>query len=81
MTSYDATSTLPLQKSFVNGAYVDSTSGEAFETRHPGNDQVICQVETAGHAEVDAAVAAAKAAFTGWSQTPAAERGAVPAAR
>jgi len=77
MNHYNAQSTLPLQKSFVNGAAIDSTSGKRFETRHPGNDQVICEVETAGQAEVDAAVAAAKAAFEVWSNTPAVERGAI----
>jgi len=77
MSHYDAQSTLPLQKSFVGGAYIDSTSGSTFETRHPGNDQVICKVETAGQAEVDAAVSAASAAFETWSQMPAAERGAI----
>lgn len=77
MSHYNAQSTLPLQKSFVNGAALASTSGKRFETRHPGNDQVICEVETAGQAEVDAAVAAAKAAFEVWSNTPAAERGAI----
>ena len=53
MSHYNAQSTLPLQKSFVNGAALASTSGKRFETRHPGNDQVICEVETAGQAEVD----------------------------
>lgn len=77
MSHYNAQSRLPLQKSFVNGAALASTSGKRFETRHPGNDQVICEVETAGQAEVDAAVAAAKAAFEVWSNTPAAERGAI----
>ncbi len=77
MSHYNAQSTLPLQKSFVNGTAIDSNSGKRFETRHPGNDQVICEVETAGQAEVDAALASAKAAFEVWSNTPAAERGAI----
>ena len=77
MSHYDASSSLPIQKSFVGGAFIDSTSGNSFETRHPGNDHVICEVETAGQAEVDAAVAAASAAFETWSQMPAAERGAI----
>lgn len=74
---YDAQTTLPTQRSFVNGDYIDSTSGKSFVTRHPGNDQVICEVEEAGTVEVDAAVAAAQAAFDSWSRTPAAERGAI----
>lgn len=74
---YGPKTTLPMQQSYVNGEFVASTSGQSFATRHPGNDDVICHVETAGQAEVDKAVAAAKAAFDDWSQTPPAERGAV----
>ena len=72
---YGPASTLPTQQSYVGGAYVSSASGKKFETRHPGNDHVICEVEQAGKQEVDAAVAAAVAAFESWSRTPAAERG------
>jgi betaine-aldehyde dehydrogenase len=67
--------TLPRQKSYIGGGNVSNASGETFETRHPGNDLVICEVEKAGNAEIDAAVAAARQAFEGWSRTPAAERG------
>ena len=74
---YGPKTTLPVQQSYVNGAFLDSTSGQSFATRHPGNDDVICHVELAGPAEVDKAVSAAKAAFDDWSQTPAAERGAI----
>ena len=70
-------STLPTQQSYVGGRYIKSSSGETFECRYPGDDHVVCNVEVAGSTEVDAAVAAAKAAFPGWSQTPAAERGAI----
>ncbi len=72
---YGPDTTLPTQQSYVRGAYVASTSGKTFKTRHPGNDNVICDVEEAGGAEIDAAVAAAIDAFESWSQTPAAERG------
>ena len=69
--------TLPTQKSYINGEYVSSQDGATFETRHPGNDQRICEIEIAGQAEVDRAVAAASAAFEAWSETPAVERGAI----
>ncbi len=72
---YDAKSTLPTQQSYIAGDYFFNAGGETFETRHPGNDRVICEVETAGQREVDAAVTAATAAFEPWSRTPAAERG------
>jgi len=74
---YGPTTTLPVQQSFVAGAYLPSESGQHFETRHPGNNHVICEVAVAGKREVDCAVAAAKKAFESWSTTPAAERGKV----
>lgn len=72
---YAADTKLPTQQSFIGGGYVASTSGETFETRHPGNDSVICDVEVAGATEVDQAVAAAKEAFESWSGMPASARG------
>ncbi|MEM7431526.1 MAG: betaine-aldehyde dehydrogenase [Pseudomonadota bacterium] len=74
---YAANSTLEIQQSYVDGQYLASTSGKSFPVRYPGTDNVICHVETAAQAEVDAAVAAAKRAFKDWSQRPAAERGAI----
>lgn len=74
---YGPDTVLATQKSYVGGAYRDSTSGHTFETRHPGNDRIVCEVEIAGSAEVDAAVTAARTAFPSWSQTPASERGAI----
>ncbi|NND81322.1 MAG: betaine-aldehyde dehydrogenase [Gammaproteobacteria bacterium] len=72
---YNAGSTLPTQQSFINGKFHANQSGATFDTLYPGNRQVICAVEIAGQAEVDAAVAAAKAAFPAWAATPAVERG------
>jgi betaine-aldehyde dehydrogenase len=73
--TYGPDTTLPLQRSFVNGEYLASKSGATFPCRHPGNENLICDVETAGTEEVDQAVAAASAAFKSWSRTPAVERG------
>ena len=74
---YHQQSTLERQRSFVNGRFVSSNSGATFQTQHPGTGHVICDVEVADPALVDAAVAAAEQAFIAWSQTPAAERGAI----
>lgn len=74
MIIVDADTTLPVQQSFIDGAFVASTSGETFETRHPGTNRVICEVEQAGEREVDLAVAAARRGFEVWSATPAMER-------
>jgi betaine-aldehyde dehydrogenase len=72
---YGPKTTLPTQQNYVRGAYLASTSGKTFVTRHPGNEHDICEVEEAGQREIDEAVAAARAAFQSWSETPAAERG------
>ena len=74
---YDKTSTLERQRSFINGDFVSSLSGETFQSRHPGTGHVICDVEIADNHLIDAAVASAHAAFAAWSETPAAERGAI----
>lgn len=74
---FDKTSTLSQQRSFIDGRYVSSSSGETFQTRHPGTGHVICDVEIADDHLVNAAVAAARAAFSPWAEMPAAERGAI----
>lgn len=74
-SKYSGSTTLPRQQNFIDGRFVRNQSGATFVTRHPGNDQRICEVETAGEAEVNAAVAAARDAFEGWSRTRAVERG------
>ena len=45
-----------------------------FETVNPATQEVLAEVASGGQAEVNAAVAAAKAAFPKWAGTPAAER-------
>ena len=49
-------------------------SDQSFETLNPATGERIDDVASAGAAEVNAAVAAAKAAFSAWSRTPAKER-------
>jgi len=60
---------------WIGGRRVESA--ETFETVSPLDGTVIAHVSRGGQAEVDAAVAAAKAAFVGWSKTTPAERSAV----
>ena len=45
-----------------------------FETVNPATQEVLAEVASGGEAEVNAAVAAAKAAFPKWAATPATER-------
>ncbi|MEJ0034708.1 MAG: aldehyde dehydrogenase family protein [Gammaproteobacteria bacterium] len=60
----------------IGGQRVPAQSGRYFDTVDPANEQVIAQVAAADAADIDAAVAAARAAFEGeWSHLRAAERG------
>jgi len=59
----------------IGGAAVPGTS--YFETVNPATQDVLAEVARGGEREVDAAVAAAKAAFPAWAGKPAAERAAL----
>ena len=50
---------------FINGEYVKNQSGKTYEKRNPVDNSLIGMVYEAGKPEVDAAVAAAKAALKG----------------
>jgi 5-carboxymethyl-2-hydroxymuconic-semialdehyde dehydrogenase len=52
----------------------DVPGQSSFETVNPATQAVLAEVATGGDAEVQAAVAAAKAAFPAWAGMPAAER-------
>ena len=53
------------------------SSADYFETVNPATQDVLAEVARGGEREVDAAVAAAKAAFPAWAGRPAAERAAL----
>jgi 5-carboxymethyl-2-hydroxymuconic-semialdehyde dehydrogenase len=56
----------------INGKSVPSAS--YFETINPATQEVLAEVASGGEAEVNAAVATAKAAFPAWAATPAPQR-------
>jgi 5-carboxymethyl-2-hydroxymuconic-semialdehyde dehydrogenase len=56
----------------IGGKAVSGSS--YFDTVNPATQEVLAEVARGGEAEVDAAVAAAKAAFPAWAGKPAAER-------
>ncbi|MBL0927275.1 MAG: aldehyde dehydrogenase family protein [Phycisphaerales bacterium] len=64
---------------FINGRFVDGKAGSrkdaTFETINPATEGVLARVTAAGEADVDAAVAAARAALPKWAALPARERG------
>ena len=59
----------------IGGAAVGSA--DYFETINPATQEVLAEVARGGAKEVDAAVAAAKAAFPSWAAKPATERAAL----
>ncbi len=68
--------TAPLCRNFINGRWVESHSGHTIERRNPANLKEVTSVAPLStREEVSAAVAAAKAAFPAWRDTPAPVRG------
>src|SRR5579884_1875797 len=60
---------------FVGGEAVEPASGEVRELREPATGEPLARAAMAGEADVDAAVAAARAALDCfWKETPATER-------
>jgi 5-carboxymethyl-2-hydroxymuconic-semialdehyde dehydrogenase len=59
----------------INGR--DTPGERYFETVNPATQEVLAEVARGGEAEVNAAVAAAKAAFPAWAGRPATERAAL----
>ncbi|MFK7919821.1 MAG: betaine-aldehyde dehydrogenase [Ilumatobacter sp.] len=74
MPFVNADTTLATVQSFIDGRYVDSSSGELFDAVYPATNRVICAVEQAGDAEIDAAVASAQRGFEVWSNMAALDR-------
>jgi acyl-CoA reductase-like NAD-dependent aldehyde dehydrogenase len=54
----------------IGGAWVDAQSGERFAVRSPVTGALLAEVPKCGPADVEAAVAAAKAAWPVWRHTP-----------
>jgi len=59
---------------YINGEWVDSSTGDTLDVINPATEQPIAQIAMGGQADVDRAVAAAKAAFETYSQTSKEER-------
>jgi betaine-aldehyde dehydrogenase len=68
-----------VKKMYINGEWVESISGETRNSINPANGDVLAAVAEGSAADVDRAVAAAKAAFYEgpWGSTPAQERAAL----
>jgi aldehyde dehydrogenase (NAD+) len=60
---------------FINGQFTTPKSKKWFDSISPGNEQKVTEIALANEADVNAAFAAANAAFPKWSKTSGAERG------
>ncbi len=59
---------------YINGAWVAPQAGTDFDVIDPSTEEACAVISLAGEADTLAAIAAAKAAFPAWAQTPVAER-------
>ncbi|KRV46933.1 betaine-aldehyde dehydrogenase [Wenjunlia vitaminophila] len=59
---------------FIDGEFVEGTSGELRKTISPASEEVLAEYTQAGAEDVDRAVRAARRAFPAWSALPGAER-------
>jgi betaine-aldehyde dehydrogenase len=61
-------------RNFINGEYVDARSDDSFDVIDPATEQSYASSPVSGEADVDAAYAAASAAFETWGESTPAER-------
>ncbi|RTL28509.1 MAG: CoA-acylating methylmalonate-semialdehyde dehydrogenase [Burkholderiales bacterium] len=71
---YDTTHGTPTVRLLINGEFIDSLASEYSLVINPATQEVLARVPCSTPAEVDAAVAAAQAAFKTWKTTPIAAR-------
>ena len=65
-----------ITQNYINGEFRDASNGKTMDVVNPATEDVIAQVPASTKEDVDAAVAAARAAFEGpWSKLSARERG------
>jgi alpha-ketoglutaric semialdehyde dehydrogenase len=63
-------------QNFINGQFVPSSTGKTFERRNPADQRDLVGVfQASGAEDINAAVAAAKAAYVSWRKVPAPRRG------
>ncbi len=65
---------LDRRKFYINGAWVDPSVPNDLDVIDPSTEQPCAVISLGSPADTDAAVAAAKAAFPAWAETPVAER-------
>jgi len=74
-TILGSTSRTKIFKNFIDGEWVESSTGETFENRNPADiREVVGIFQKSGKEDVDAAIAAAARAFAKWRLVPAPRR-------
>jgi malonate-semialdehyde dehydrogenase (acetylating)/methylmalonate-semialdehyde dehydrogenase len=73
LTSYDFANVGAVDN-WINGEFVPARGGDRQDVINPRHGKAMASVAMSGQADVDAAVAAAKAAFKDWAATPIKER-------
>src|SRR5580698_3880082 len=63
-----------MRSNYIGGTWTSSASDAGIDVLNPATEEVIDRVPAGHPADVDAAVGAARAAFSGWAATPVAER-------
>ena len=74
MESAAARMKYPKVKNFYNGEFVESRSSDSLDVTSPIDGNLLSSVPMSTGEELNAAVASAKNAFAGWSNTPIKER-------
>jgi len=69
-----STTATPTLQNFIDGAFVDPAEGRTDAVLNPATGEEIAQAPSSTQADVDRAVAAARAAFDGWMNTTPMER-------
>src|SRR5689334_19905472 len=74
-TIYGSATRPKVYKNFIDGEWVEASTGETFEDRNPADIRDVVGIfQKSGKADVDAAIDAAKRAFTKWRLVPAPRR-------
>lgn len=76
MTASKPTSVIEQSKLYLNGEWVEPSGSGTLEVINSTTEEVMGRIPEGTPADIDRAVAAARAAFDSWSATPAAERAA-----
>lgn len=70
-------SELKTMRPFINGEFVESCSKKMTTVYNPSTGEALALVPQCTSDEVEKAIAAAKAAYTGWRNTPVRKRAAI----